>query len=214
MNDSLRIEQRGPIWLGEFRAMASPCEVHLELRSKKLARQLMVLAQKETLRIERLFSRYRDDNVIHRGVLPDDYPFAQRPGREHRAVLGNEVPPENRIKRVGPVVEWNIGDKTEPSLVDANQRHAEANQLPRQSEHGAVTANHDGQVGVLTDFRGPDRRMFTRRQYPGSFCLNQDCMPAACQEGGDVLYAAGDLVGLVAAHQGYAAESFGTHAFD
>ncbi len=66
MNDSLRIEQRGPIWLGEFRAMASPCEVHLELRSKKLARQLMVLAQKETLRIERLFSRYRDDNVIHR----------------------------------------------------------------------------------------------------------------------------------------------------
>lgn len=52
--------------MGEFRAMASPCEVQLELRSRKLATQLLTLAQKEALRIERLLSRYRDDNVIHR----------------------------------------------------------------------------------------------------------------------------------------------------
>jgi len=63
---SLHIEQRGPIWVGEFRAMASPCEVHLELRSKKLATQLITLAQTEALRIERMFSRYREDNAVHR----------------------------------------------------------------------------------------------------------------------------------------------------
>ncbi|MGQ7846865.1 FAD:protein FMN transferase [Granulosicoccus sp. 3-233] len=66
MKDTLRLEQRGPIWVGEFRAMASPCEVHLELRSKKLARQLVTQAQNEALRVERLFSRYRSDNVVHR----------------------------------------------------------------------------------------------------------------------------------------------------
>lgn len=46
--------------------MASPCEIHMELRSGKRAAQLVALAHKEALRIERLFSRYRDDNVIHR----------------------------------------------------------------------------------------------------------------------------------------------------
>lgn len=66
MNDPFRIEQRGPIWVGEFRAMASPCEVHLELRSRKLATQLISLAQQEAVRIERRFSRYRNDNVVHR----------------------------------------------------------------------------------------------------------------------------------------------------
>lgn len=52
--------------MGQFRAMASPCEVQLEVRSKKRALQLIALAQKEALRIERLLSRYRDDNLIHR----------------------------------------------------------------------------------------------------------------------------------------------------
>lgn len=60
------MEQRGSVWVGLFRAMASPCEIHIELRSRKRAAQLMQLAQSEALRIERLFSRYRDDNVIHR----------------------------------------------------------------------------------------------------------------------------------------------------
>ncbi len=62
----LHLEQRGSVWVGTFRAMASPCEIHIELRSKKRSAQLIALAQKEALRIERLFSRYRDDNVIHR----------------------------------------------------------------------------------------------------------------------------------------------------
>ncbi|NND92840.1 MAG: FAD:protein FMN transferase [Granulosicoccus sp.] len=46
--------------------MASPCEVHIELRSQRRARQLLLMARKEALRIERVFSRYRDDNIIHR----------------------------------------------------------------------------------------------------------------------------------------------------
>ncbi len=64
--EQLQLERRGSVWVGTFRAMASPCEIHIELRSRKRAAQLVTLAQKEALRIERLFSRYRDDNVIHR----------------------------------------------------------------------------------------------------------------------------------------------------
>jgi thiamine biosynthesis lipoprotein len=46
--------------------MASPCEVLVECGSKSQARELIALAQQEANRIEQKFSRYRDDNIVHR----------------------------------------------------------------------------------------------------------------------------------------------------
>ncbi len=46
--------------------MASPCEVLLEASNKARGRELIELAQQEALRIEQKFSRYRDDNIVHR----------------------------------------------------------------------------------------------------------------------------------------------------
>ncbi len=46
--------------------MASPCEILLEIDDAELARHLTQLAADEAWRIERSFSRYRDDNIIHR----------------------------------------------------------------------------------------------------------------------------------------------------
>ncbi len=46
--------------------MASPCEVLIECEQESEARQLSELAQQEALRIEKKFSRYRDDNIVHR----------------------------------------------------------------------------------------------------------------------------------------------------
>jgi thiamine biosynthesis lipoprotein len=46
--------------------MASPCEVLVECGSKSEARELIALAQQEAIRIEQKFSRYRDDNIVHR----------------------------------------------------------------------------------------------------------------------------------------------------
>jgi len=45
--------------------MASPCEVLLESKTKQQARELLELAQGEAQRIERKFSRYRGDNIVH-----------------------------------------------------------------------------------------------------------------------------------------------------
>jgi thiamine biosynthesis lipoprotein len=47
-----------------FGAMASPCELLLETGSRRDARELGELAAAECLRIERKFSRYRDDSVV------------------------------------------------------------------------------------------------------------------------------------------------------
>ncbi|MDC0434413.1 FAD:protein FMN transferase [bacterium] len=60
----MHLHQRGAFWVGEFRAMASPCEVHVEHPSRGFAKALVQLAMDEALRIETVFSRYRDDNII------------------------------------------------------------------------------------------------------------------------------------------------------
>lgn len=46
--------------------MASPCEILIECDLESEARQLSTLAQQEAVRIEQKFSRYRDDNIVHR----------------------------------------------------------------------------------------------------------------------------------------------------
>lgn len=45
--------------------MASPCEIIVDTPSKKMARRLIGIGVAEALRIEKSFSRYRDDNIIH-----------------------------------------------------------------------------------------------------------------------------------------------------
>lgn len=46
--------------------MASPCEILLECKQKAPARELLELGQQEAVRIEQKFSRYRNDNIVHR----------------------------------------------------------------------------------------------------------------------------------------------------
>jgi thiamine biosynthesis lipoprotein len=46
--------------------MASPCEVLIECEAESQARELITIAQQEAMRIEQKFSRYRDDNIVHR----------------------------------------------------------------------------------------------------------------------------------------------------
>ena len=62
----IALERRGALWAGTFEAMASPCEVLVDGASREEALRLATCAAEEAWRIERTFSRYRDDNVVHR----------------------------------------------------------------------------------------------------------------------------------------------------
>ncbi|MDX1537038.1 FAD:protein FMN transferase [Arsukibacterium sp.] len=50
--------------VGQFRAMASPCEILLEVQDMTLCRQLTQLAAAEAERIEQKYSRYRSSSVL------------------------------------------------------------------------------------------------------------------------------------------------------
>ncbi|MET0009461.1 MAG: FAD:protein FMN transferase [Candidatus Thiodiazotropha sp. 6PLUC1] len=52
-------------WLGSFEAMASPCEIFMEVEDQNLAARLLDIASVEAWRIESKFSRYRSDNIVH-----------------------------------------------------------------------------------------------------------------------------------------------------
>jgi thiamine biosynthesis lipoprotein len=65
MNDTA-LEKTAFGWHGSFTAMASPCEVLMEVDDERLARQILKVVSDEAKRIEQKFSRYRDDNVIYR----------------------------------------------------------------------------------------------------------------------------------------------------
>ncbi|HWN82266.1 MAG TPA: FAD:protein FMN transferase [Candidatus Udaeobacter sp.] len=57
--------RRDEVWAGCFSAMASPCEVLVDTRPRRVAIRLVEAAAAEAFRIERKFSRYRDDNIVH-----------------------------------------------------------------------------------------------------------------------------------------------------
>lgn len=57
---------KAPHWVGQFSAMACPCEVLIFTDKKKLADKITQIAFTEAIRIEHKFSRYRKDNIIYK----------------------------------------------------------------------------------------------------------------------------------------------------
>jgi thiamine biosynthesis lipoprotein len=63
---TLSLERVADTFVGRFTAMASPCEVLVDADDRAEADLALEIARAEALRIEAAFSRYRDDNVVHR----------------------------------------------------------------------------------------------------------------------------------------------------
>lgn len=59
-----RTETNGTL-RGEFVAMAGPCEIYVDTTDVNLAEKIFSIARDEALRIERKFSRYRQDNIVY-----------------------------------------------------------------------------------------------------------------------------------------------------
>jgi thiamine biosynthesis lipoprotein len=60
------LRRAGGFWEGTFRAMASACQVLMEVDDRRKAHRILSVVASETWRIEAKFSRYLPDNVIHR----------------------------------------------------------------------------------------------------------------------------------------------------
>lgn len=63
---AIELVRRNNIWVGSFNAMAGPCELLMDFDDRALASHLLSIAFHEARRIERKYSRYRSDNIVHR----------------------------------------------------------------------------------------------------------------------------------------------------
>ena len=136
-----RLERREGLWVGRFEAMASHCELHVEVEDQILASHLLAVAAEEANRIERKYSRYLPDNPIHAincasPVIVDEetaglLDFA---GRCHRlshgrfdvtaGVLrrlwrfdgGDRLPSRRQVKELLPLIGWEKVDWRSPSI--------------------------------------------------------------------------------------------------
>lgn len=59
-----KLNRKEGYWQGAFSAMASPCEVLMEVEQASLAREIIDVVSAEAMRIEHKFSRYRQDNIV------------------------------------------------------------------------------------------------------------------------------------------------------
>jgi thiamine biosynthesis lipoprotein len=137
----LYLEAADGYWRGRFQAMASPCELFMELDQEPLARKLLRAAAWETWRIEQKLSRYRDDNIIHRinssqgqSVEVDDevahlLDFAQQCWELSDGLFditsgvlrriwhfdgGSEIPDDTSVQALMPLVGWQHVSWTRP----------------------------------------------------------------------------------------------------
>jgi thiamine biosynthesis lipoprotein len=62
----MELIRTGDSYVGRFTAMAGPCEILVDTDDREDARAAARIAQAEAQRVERTFSRYRTDNIVHR----------------------------------------------------------------------------------------------------------------------------------------------------
>ncbi len=58
------LNKESDFWKGAFMAMASPCDVLMEVEDESLAQEILNAVANEAWRIEDKFSRYKEDNII------------------------------------------------------------------------------------------------------------------------------------------------------
>lgn len=62
----MELIRTGDSYVGRFTAMAGPCEILVDTDDREGARAAACIAEDEAQRVERTFSRYRTDNIVHR----------------------------------------------------------------------------------------------------------------------------------------------------
>jgi len=64
-SDLFQLQKTSHYWIARFTAMAGPCEVFIDHPIKEVAANVARLCALEATRVEKKFSRYRSDNIIH-----------------------------------------------------------------------------------------------------------------------------------------------------
>ena len=89
-----------------------------------------------------------DHHIVEGLRLVQQVAFAPNLGMQHRAVILFVFAVKHGFELGFELVQGDVGDEAQPTLVDANEWHAVGRQLPAVAQHGAVAAHHQRQVEI------------------------------------------------------------------
>ena len=121
-------------------------------------------------------------------------------GNQH-ALFGHVIAFEYGADGLEHGVERDVGQETEPALVDADQRDVERRQRARDIEHGAVAAEHDRKIGLAADFLERQHRIPAVADVRRGQAVDQHLDAAACEKIAELEQRLGDFRALVFADQ-------------
>ena len=122
-------------------------------------------------------------------------------GFEQHPLLGHVLAVEYRGNGLEHGVERNVGQESEPPLIDADQRHVTGRKGARNVEHGAVAADDDGEIGFAAQFVQHQHGIRAIRDVGGRQPVNQHLDAAFFKKARELHDRPGDLRGVVFADQ-------------
>lgn len=184
MSDSpIQLTDHGETWTGCFTAMACPCEVLIETTDKNIAWQTTRTAWQEAKRIEQKFSRYRDDNIIHKINHADGMPVTvddetvnllDFAARCHELSDGkfdvtsgvlrriwkfdgsDNVPAQSQINDIMPLIGWHQATWHKPQLTLHAGMEIDLGGIGKEYavDQAAKLASHVSDSSLLVNFGG------------------------------------------------------------
>ena len=89
------------------------------------------------------------DDIIQCQPLVLEFALTHEPGLDHHTFFNLEVAGQHEIDIRLKTLRRNIGKKTQPTHIDADDRKIDLCQCTRYMEHCAVTAHHDAKINRL-----------------------------------------------------------------
>jgi len=142
----------------------------------------------------------RHHHVVQRKAFVDAFAVAPDVAFQHHAVFLFEVAGHDGPQRFLVAVERNVGDETQPTLVDSHQRQLVARQFAGNAQHGAVAAHHHGQVAALAHLFRREAFVVGDADVAGGVGFERNLKAAADQELRDVFQRGPNAQRLILAH--------------
>lgn len=211
----LTIDSSDGLWRGRFTAMGSPCVVLIEEDDQVRADSLIRLVYDEALRIESKFSRYRDDNIIHR--INHAWPESVRVDEETRQLLdyaqlcfelsqgrfditsgvlravwtfdgSDRLPTPESVQALLPRLGWSQVDWSAPYLRLAEGMEIDLGGIGKEYavDRCAVLLQQAGQSAALVNFGG-DIHVVGPRHGNQAWCIGLE-LPDKVDAAADTLY--------------------------
>src|SRR5690606_25961443 len=141
-------------------------------------------------------------DIVERKSGIHDLAIAYDPPLEQYAFLSLEMALQDAGDRVQGIMQRDVSDEAQPTMVDAHHGYIVHRQLACCTQHGAVAAHDDGEICLRSDAGVIRYHEFIDARIGGGFCLDQHRAPGCSHGRGQLAQWRVEAAVLVATDEG------------